>query len=104
MTCLCRFCKLSRRIKRTINSGSHPQKNKLIRELSDLYWHTDDDLNYQQAINDGSWPTAVEMLEQRLERAKKFRAEHPDWYDWKRKIQLMDGTHDDNLPDDPSLP
>jgi hypothetical protein len=90
-TCLCDFCKLYRRIKRTINSGSHPKKNKLIRDLADLCWSTDEDLNYEHAINDGSWPTAVEVLEQRLERAKKFRAEHPDWYDWAKEGSPLSG-------------
>ena len=84
-TCLCRLCKRSRRIRRIMQNGSHPQKNRLIRELVDSLCYTEDDLNYEQAIKDGSWPTAVEILERRLEAAKKFRTEHPDWYDWSEK-------------------
>jgi hypothetical protein len=53
-----------------MKSGSHQQKNALILELMDLWCHADADLNYEHAVADGSWPTAVKVLEQRLERAK----------------------------------
>lgn len=70
MRCNCHFCKLHRRMNRTMHSGSHQQKNALILELMDLWCHTDADLNYEHAVADGSWPTAVEVLERRLENAK----------------------------------
>ena len=71
--CSCDFCKLYRRINRTMKNGSHQQKNALIKELSDLYWNTDEELDYEHVIADGSWPSAVEILEKRLEKAKTKR-------------------------------
>lgn len=64
--CVCDLCKFGRRIDRTIQSGSHRQKNRLIRELENRLLHVEDDLNYEHCIADGSWPTAVEILEHRL--------------------------------------
>jgi len=74
--CFCDFCKLHRRVNRTMKSGSHQQKNALIRELSSLYWHTDADLDYEHAVASGDWPTSVAILERRLEtaRAKQNKA------------------------------
>lgn len=72
--CNCSSCKMSREIKRTVQNGSHRQKNRLIRELADLYWNTSADLNYENSIADGSWPQAVEILERRLENAKTRKA------------------------------
>jgi hypothetical protein len=51
---------------RTIKNGSHRQKNALILELMDLYCHTADDLDYEKAVANGSWPTAMEIMERRL--------------------------------------
>jgi hypothetical protein len=62
-------------MERTMKSGSHQQKNALIRELGDLYWNTDAELDYEHVVADGSWHTAVEILERRLERAKAKRTE-----------------------------
>src|ERR1700739_4892098 len=68
---VCNWCKQYRRVKRTIANGSHQQKNKLIMEMAELYWNTDADLNDENAIADGSWPQAVEILERRLKRARE---------------------------------
>ena len=73
--CVCKFCKQHRRVQRTIKSGSHQQKNKLILELADLYWSTDAALDYEQVIADGSWPQAVEILERRLANARVRQSE-----------------------------
>jgi hypothetical protein len=65
---------MSQRISRTIRNGSHPQKNRLIRELADLYWNTDFELDYEKCVANGTWPTAVEVLERRLENARARKA------------------------------
>lgn len=69
MTCGCFACKLHRKMKRTMKNGSHQQKNRLIKELGELWLNTSEDLDYHQAIADGSWPTSVEILTHWLEKA-----------------------------------
>lgn len=76
--CKCNFCKLHRRVERTLKSGNAAKKNDLIRELADRYWSTSADLDYENAIKDGSWPQAVEILTERLERAKAKCAHAPE--------------------------
>lgn len=71
--CKCDFCRLYRRINMVTRHGSHQQKNRLVRELADLYWNTDFELDYERVVASGDWPTAVEILERRLERAKAKR-------------------------------
>lgn len=68
--CVCDFCRLRRRTKRTMRNGSHRQKNQLIDELANLYWDADEKLNHMNAIRAGDWPQSVEILERWLERAK----------------------------------
>ena len=67
--CTCNLCKFHRRIKRTIKSGSHQQKNRLILELNDLYLHTSHDLDYEKCIADGSWPNSTRILAHRIKNA-----------------------------------
>lgn len=69
-TCLCFSCKLSRRMKRTMTNGSHRQKNDLIKELANLWLMESEELNYEQAIADGSWPGSILIMERRLAHAK----------------------------------
>jgi len=76
-TCNCESCKLSRRIRRTKQSGSHRQKNTLINELADLYRNTDADLEYENAIKYGSWPNSVEILAWRLKNAINKDEDYP---------------------------
>ena len=68
--CNCRWCKLSRRARRTMLNGSRPQMRRLINELMNCLINTSDDLNYDQAILDGSWPGSVEILTRALARAE----------------------------------
>lgn len=72
--CKCEFCKLYRRMERTIKSGSHRQKSDLIRELMNMWCMADAELDIQQAINSGDWPTAPDILERRLKLAKSKAA------------------------------
>lgn len=46
-----------------------------IETIFDLWLHTSDDLNWHQAIMDGSWPNAVTILEDALEKARNKKAE-----------------------------
>jgi len=78
--CLCDWCKFSRRIRRTTKNGSHQQKNRAITEIMSRLVCAEDELNYENVVANGSWPTAVEVLEQRLERAKKLKEKHPENY------------------------
>jgi hypothetical protein len=65
-SCNCESCKLSRKSHKIIKNGSIEEKNLFISELLDLYFHVSADLNYEQAVSDGSWPTAIEIMETRL--------------------------------------
>ena len=73
--CICEWCQLSRRIERTKKNGSHQQKNKLINEIVNRLCCAEDSLNYEECVADGSWPTAVEVMEQRLKRVKEKKQE-----------------------------
>ena len=44
-------------------------------QLFDLWAQISEDLNYNEAILDGSWPSAVEQLERALIKAKEIAAE-----------------------------
>jgi hypothetical protein len=69
--CNCRICRLGRFVNRTVANGSHRQKNRLIRDLEESLFYAEDSLNYERAIADGSWPTAIEILQKRLDSANK---------------------------------
>ena len=68
--CICESCQLSRRIRRTKMNGSHQQKNHLIEELANRLIQAEDSLDYEKCVASGSWPTAVKILETRLENVK----------------------------------
>lgn len=68
--CMCRMCDLSRRRAKALRSEDIDFVKKVLREFSDLWLHTDFDLEYCEAILDGSWPQAVEILTRSLEKAK----------------------------------
>jgi hypothetical protein len=53
---------LHRRVKRVIKNESIAPKNALIEELSNLYWDTDEDLDYHKGIASGDWPSSVNIL------------------------------------------
>jgi hypothetical protein len=52
-----------------------------LSSLGDEFLDVGADLNYYQAIHDGSWPSAVYVLEHALIRARDRRAKNPDNYD-----------------------
>jgi len=72
-TCQCDYCKLSRRVHDAIDSRD---PDKLIEILTEVMNHLCDvefDRDYDHCILDGSWPSAVEQLEEALKNAKKKR-------------------------------
>ena len=84
MTCSgknCAICAESRKFNKSIRaarSGSRTQIEKHIKEWFNAYINESADNNYYHAILDGSWPSAVEILERALEKAKQMAAERED--------------------------
>lgn len=68
--CECNFCTLRLKIASAKRRGTREDLISLVDELSEKYWNTEFDLDYLNAIMDGSWPSAVEQLESAFERAK----------------------------------
>ena len=75
MTCQCDICKRSRHVRRELAGGSKRRLRDLVEKLYNQLEGAEMELNYSQAILDGSWPTAVETLEQSLARARERRHE-----------------------------
>ena len=69
----CHVCKESAMFNRIL-SRLPKREAKELREFLNYYVNIAMDLNYHQAIMDGSWPSAVEQLTEALEKAKKIRA------------------------------
>ena len=69
--CKCAGCNLSKRVELTIKNGSREELVTLIQDLHEGYFMSQEDLSYEKAIADGSWPTSVEILKTRLEKAIK---------------------------------
>jgi hypothetical protein len=53
-------------VTRVIKNDAIKPKNVLLKEITDLYWQTDEDLSYERAIADGDWPSSVNILSKRL--------------------------------------
>lgn len=85
--CKCGWCKLYARYKRAMASKSLKKLRAFTEKVFDLYNHTSEDLNYRQAILDGSWPTAIEQLERALNNAREFQAARPDLYPRTENVQ-----------------
>jgi len=76
-----KFSELSRhrqRALRAARSGSRRQAEKAILWVYDYLLNVDEDLNYHQAILDGSWPSSVEILERALALARAKQQEKLD--------------------------
>lgn len=69
MSCDCKHCKRSIRIDLILNEGSNDQLKALVHELLNDLRQVEEDLNYHQAILDGSWPSSVRQLKQALAKA-----------------------------------
>ena len=82
--CECDICKRHQRIKDIVASRDPDKLIAMVNELADALASTEMDLNYDECILDGSWPSAVYILENALCKA----IVHPD-----RK----DSPHDDPI-------
>jgi hypothetical protein len=74
--CDCELCKRNRKFEGFLKK--YPFTKNDTEFLNKIYLDlnmTEFELNHREAILDGSWPQAVEILERSLEEAKKFRAE-----------------------------
>ena len=67
--CNCEFCKLSKIRTQALETNNIEFVKKIMEKFADLWLCVDEDLNYQNCILDGSWPTSVEILERSLKKA-----------------------------------
>ena len=77
----CYICKQSRWFRKLKRDARHGSRRAAVRAVSEVFNNlicAEADNDYYQCILAGTWPTAVEQLEYALEKAKKFRLEHPD--------------------------
>lgn len=73
--CNCDHCKFSRRANEILELNNISTLKSFIHELLNLLIQTEADLNYHQAILDGSWPTSVSQLRRALEKAENIHSE-----------------------------
>ena len=73
--CNCAQCQRSRRVSATLETGDMDAFRALIHELYTELMHTEMDLNYAQAVVDGSWPDAASVIRTTRARLKKKRAQ-----------------------------
>lgn len=76
--CNCRICTRNRRAIRSARTSSRKQTERVIVELLNELACIGMDYSVEKAIAAGDWPESVEILERRLETAKKKKAS-PDW-------------------------
>lgn len=74
VVCKCRICKRTKRVKKILESRKPTELRRLVEELFDELMQVEDDLNYHQAILDGSWPSAETQLEAALVKAREINA------------------------------
>ncbi len=60
--CDCRICKRYRRHREVLRGDDINALRDLIYELQSALMHSEDDANYYQAIVDGSWASADEII------------------------------------------
>jgi hypothetical protein len=68
--CDCRLCTYSRKVRAIKNRRDPQEMATIIDELMDANYSMGADLEYDEAVLNGSWPSAVDILEGALERAK----------------------------------
>lgn len=67
--CFCRLCNRDRQVGEILATKDVDKITQLLRETYEMLQYAEHDLNWHQAIMDGSWPQAVQILEQALKRA-----------------------------------
>ena len=68
--CECEVCIRGRRLK-SVAGKLNEDDAKWLLEMGAEFAHRSMDRDYCQAIMDGSWPSAVEILERALEQARQ---------------------------------
>ncbi len=74
-TCLCKHCKRTRKFRTVFKNGSRRQMKDFATELMQDYFYASDKNNWYNAVFDGSWPTAINVLESVLDRLKAAKEE-----------------------------
>lgn len=72
--CNCRLCTYSRKVREIKKRGNVDEMKATIDDLMDANYNIGADLEYAEAVLNGSWPSSVEQLERALEKAKN----HPN--------------------------
>jgi hypothetical protein len=73
--CLCPLC-VEHRIFQEIISQLESQDRRWMEEMYNKYSTIAADAEYEECINAGDWPSAVEILEARLANAKEKRKQN----------------------------
>jgi hypothetical protein len=73
--CSCKICKQGRRFYQIIKALP-PSQQKWMRQFYNEFMHISEDLEYQNNILAGTWPSAVRQLTAALENAKKIQGEN----------------------------
>ena len=71
--CTCKYCEERRAFLIVANTVPNENDRKWLLNLYDQIDDERFDANYNRAVLDGSWPSAVEQLEQALAKAKEIR-------------------------------
>lgn len=69
--CNCKLCVYSRKVSSVIRGKNINELVGTISDLMDANFNIGADLEYLQAIMDGSWPSSAELLERALKKAKE---------------------------------
>ena len=93
--CGCKFCSEGRAVEQhkiKIGFDSFPEEaKKLINELEEKVFYLEDDLNYKDAIINGSWPSADDIIKSQRERINREPTEEEieeseKYHRWEMKI------------------
>lgn len=69
----CLFCRRYKRYREVMANGSRSKLRKFLTDVFEHLYNVEAELDLANAVLDGSWPTAVEQLEEALKTAKEKR-------------------------------
>lgn len=72
MSCKCKICSGHKKVQETIKSRDVDKLIKLVTKLEDENFNLGFELDYLNAIMEGSWPSSVKILTAALKRAKEY--------------------------------
>ena len=75
--CKCKICSAHKKIDKIIHSRDVDKLIELVTKLEDENLNLGFELDYLNAIIDGSWGSSVKILTKALERAKKYAIKRP---------------------------